>query len=103
MTENNSTLYAQIRPLPGNVNRDFFGGNKRSWTLQYKNLKPTDYAMLKATYDRYLSDGQTITWRVTGDHYSVAQVLVHVDMPVRVFDTRGNSYISDVDLTLTEA
>lgn len=101
LTETNSTLYAQNRVLPGNVNRDFYGANKRVWILEYRN-NPTYYNVIKSIYDLYLSGGRTISWQVTGDNYSVSSTNVHVDLPERNFSARGTNYLSDYNLTLFE-
>jgi hypothetical protein len=41
--ESNSTQVAQNRTLAGTVTRDYFGSNKRVWTLEYRNTKKADY------------------------------------------------------------
>lgn len=101
--ESNNTQVAQQRTLSGAVNRDYFGSNKRVWTLEYKNVNPTAYTVINTIYQSYLTTGTTQTWQVTETNYTVASTNVHVDMQVRQFSVRGSSYISDFTLILTEA
>ncbi|CAB4151955.1 hypothetical protein UFOVP585_44 [uncultured Caudovirales phage] len=100
--ESNSTQYAQHRTLRGRLARDYMGDNKRIWTLNYDKTNPTDYAIIKAIYDSYLSTGTAKTFQITETNYTVSQTTVHVDLLVRQFDIRGESYISGFTLTLTE-
>lgn len=100
--ESNSTQVAQNRTLSGAVTRDYFGSNKRVWTLEYQNTNPTDYTTIKNIYNSYLSTQSAVTWQVTETNYTVSQTNVHVDLLVRKFSVRGSSYISDFTLTLTE-
>lgn len=79
------------------------GSNKRVWVLEYENTKKTDYDTIKAIYDSYLNTGIAKTWQVTETNYTVAQTNVHVDLLERSFTVRGESYLSDFTLTLTEA
>lgn len=102
-SEGNSTQYAQTRTLDGSVNRDYFGSNKKVWTLSYKNTKKTDYDTIKAIYDSYLTTGNAKTWEVTETNYTVSATTVHVDLVERGFSIRGEDYLSDFTLTLTEA
>lgn len=101
--ETNSTQVAQQRTLSGAVGRDYFGSNKRIWTLEYRNANPTAYATIQAIYSSYLSTGTIVTWQVTETNYTVASTNVHVDLQSRGFSVRGSSYISDFTLILTEA
>lgn len=101
--ESNSTQYAQQRTLDGSIGRDYFGDNKRTWTLAYRNVKKTDYDTIKAIYDSYLANGTTKTWEVTETNYTVSSTSVHIDLVQRNFSISGSSYISDFDLILTEA
>lgn len=103
ITEVNSTQNAQIRTLNGQVNRDYFGDNKRVWSLTYQNTKKDSYDVIKALYDSYLSTDTELTWEVTETNYTVAQTTVHVDLQERGFRVSGSSYISDFTLVLTEA
>lgn len=102
-SESNSTQVAQNRTLDGSINRDYFGSNKRVWTLAYQNTNKTDYDTIRAIYDSYLSTGNAKTWQVTETNYTVSLTNVHVDLLERGFSIRGESYISDFDLILTEA
>lgn len=101
--EDNSTQVAQQRTLAGTIARDFFGSNKRVWTLDYANVNPTSFATIQTIYNTYLSTGNTVTWQVTEANYTVASTNVHVDLLIRKFNVRGSSYISDFSLILTEA
>lgn len=103
MSESNNTQSAQSRTLDGSISRDYFGSNKRVWVLTYKNTKPADYAVIKAIYDSYMADAVAKTWQITETNYTVAQTNVHVDLAERGFSIRGEDYISDFTLTLTEA
>lgn len=101
--EDNSTQVAQQRTLAGSIGRDFFGSNKRVWTLEYANVNPTAFAVIQTIYNTYLSTGSTVSWQVTEANYTVASTNVHVDLLIRKFNVRGSSYISDFSLILTEA
>lgn len=102
ISEENGTQYVQHRVIEGDINRDFFGNNKRVWTLQYRNSKKTNYDVIKSIYDHYLTSGQFATWEIQGDNYSVSETNVHIELPERHFSTAGRSYISDYELTLLE-
>lgn len=101
--ESNNTQYAQNRTLDGSKNRDYFGSNKKVWTLEYRNVKKSSYDTIKAIYDSYLSTGNTKSWQVTETNYTVASTQVHIDLAERGFNVKGTSYISDFTLILTEA
>lgn len=103
LDESNETQYAQQKALSGAVGRDYFGSNKRVWTLEYRNTKKADYDTIKTIYDSYLSTGTAKAWQVTETNYSVAATTVHVDLHVRKFLQSGVDYISDFTLVLTEA
>lgn len=103
MTETNSTLYAQIRVLQGDVSRKYYGDNKRMWILSYKNTKVATYDLIKELYDLYLNTNNLITWQITGDNYYVNESSVHIDIPRRTFSNSGETYISTFNLILTEA
>lgn len=102
-TEENSTQMAVQRTLNGNINRDYFGSNKRIWTLNYQNAQKSQYDAIKAIYDSYLATGATKTWAITETNYTVSSTRVHVDLLQRGFSIRGSDYLSDFTLTLTEA
>lgn len=99
-SEANDTLYAENRVLEGDINRDFFGENKRVWDLEYENLNPEDSAIIKALYYDYLDSGETKTWEVTGDNYFITETSVHIDLPDR---TIHPAYITSFVIRLTEA
>lgn len=101
--ETNSTQVAQNRTLAGTVTRDYFGSNKRIWTLEYQNTNPTAYNIIKAIYDTYLSTASAVTWSVTETNYTVSSTTVHIDLQERGFSVRGTDYISDFTLILIEA
>lgn len=103
MEERNSTQFAQQRPLRGNVTRDYFGLNKRVWTLDYMNTPKTDYDTIKTIYDSYLSTGAAKTFSSTEASYTVSSISVHIDLTRRRFSVGGTDYISDFSLVLTEA
>lgn len=102
LEEGNSTQYAQVRPLGGVNRRDYFGANKRIWTLTYENVNPTDWGIINTIYQSYLSNGVAKTFAVTDANYTIAQTTVHVDLTVRQFVMPGSSYISNFVLLLTE-
>jgi hypothetical protein len=101
--ESNSTQVAQQRTLGGSISRDYFGSNKRVWTLEYANINPTAFTTINTVYQTYLSTGTAVTWQSTESNYIVASTNVHIDLLVRKFNVRGSSYISDFALILTEA
>lgn len=103
MRETNSTQFAEQRALSGAVNRDYFGSNKKMWILAYRTTKKTDYDTIKAIYDSYLATNTAKSWQVTETNYTVAATTVHVDLLQREFSVRGNQYLSDFDLILTES
>ena len=101
--ETNSTQVAQNRTLAGSITRDYFGSNKRVWSLDYTNVNPTDYTTIKTIYNTYLSTANALTWQVTETNYTVASTNVHVDLLERGFSIHGSDYLSDFTLTLSEA
>lgn len=101
--ETNSTQYAEHRVLSGNISRDYFGSNKRVWSLSFKNTKKADYDVIRAIYNSYLATGSAKTWEVTETNYDVDVTNVHIDLFVRSFSVRGTDYLSDFDLILKEA
>jgi hypothetical protein len=103
MQENNSTQVAQQRTLSGDVGRDYFGSNKRIWTLGYKNCKKSAYDTINTIYQAYLTSGTAVTWVSDETNYAISSTTVHVDLLSRGFSVQGDDYISDFALTLTEA
>lgn len=103
LDESNSTQHVQQRLLNGRVGRDYFGDNKRVWALDYNKTNPTDYTTIRGIYNAYLQSASAVTWEVTEANYTVSSTLVHVDLTKRAFTVRGDSYISDFTLVLTEA
>lgn len=101
--EENSTQFAQQRPLRGNVARDYFGLNKRVWTLDYTNTQKADYDTIKTVYDSYLATGTAQSFSSTETNYTIASTTVHVDLTRREFSVGGVDYLSDFTLVLTEA
>lgn len=99
----NSTQVAQNRTLSGAVTRDYFGSNKRVWTLDYSNTNQTDFTAMNAIYQNYLTTGTAQSWSVTETNYTVTATTVHVDLQQRKFSVGGTDYISDFSLILTEA
>lgn len=103
MQESNSTQYAQQRVLSGAVGRDYFGTNKKMWTLKYDTIQKADFDVINTAYQAYLTTGTPLAWQVTETSYPVAATTVHVDLPDRDFSVKGGSYLSDFTLTLIEA
>lgn len=103
VTERNSTQLAQNQTLDGTIRRDYFGSNKRVWMLGYRTVNKTDYDTIKTIYNTYLSTGTALSWQVTETNYTVAEVNVHIDLLERGFSYKGEDYLSDFDLILTEA
>lgn len=103
MTVDNSTQYAENRTLNGTIARDYFGSNKRKWTLEFENLNVTDFAIIDALYQSYLSTKTVMPWAVTESNYTVSTTNVQVDFLTRGFTIPGSSYISNCTLILTEA
>ncbi len=101
--ESNLTQYAQQKTLSGTVGRDYFGSNKRIWTLNYETTKKADYDTIKTIYNTYLSTGTAVAFVSTETNYSVSSTNVHIDLQVRRFSMSGLDYISDFTLVLTEA
>lgn len=101
-SEDNSTQVAQNRTLGGSITRDFFGSNKRVWTLEFQNAQPSEYSTIYGIYASYLSSGTAQTWQVTETNYTISQTNVHVDLLHRGFSIHGSSYLSDFTLILTE-
>ena len=101
--ESNSTQVVQQRTLGGSVNRDYFGSNKRIWTLNYENVQLADFTTINTIYTGYLSTGTARTWQVTETNYTVSSTTVHVDLVQREFRIRGSDYLSNFTLTLSEA
>lgn len=101
--EENSTQVAQQRTLGGTIGRDYFGSNKRVWTLDYQNTKVTDFTTINTIYQTYLTTGTTVTWQVTETNYTVSSTRVHIDLLKRGFSVRGTDYLSEFTLILTEA
>lgn len=103
MDEENSTQVAQVRALNGRVSRDYFGSNKRVWTLEYETVIKADYDIINTIYQAYLSTGTPQTFQVTETNYPVASTTVHIDLLKRGFRVRGGNYLSEFTLILTEA
>lgn len=103
ITENNLTQFAQQKTLSGTVGRDYFGSNKRIWKLEYNNLNQTDFGVINTIYQTYLSTGTAQTWVSTEANYAIASTTVHVDLLKRGFSISGSDYLSDIEVTLTEA
>lgn len=101
--EGNNTQEAQIRTLDGTISRDHFGSNKRVWRLEYNNTNVTDFNTIDTIYQAYLADSNPVTFEVTDTNYTISQVNVHVDLAQRSFGIRGESFLSDFTLVLTEA
>lgn len=101
--ETNSTQMAAQRTLDGSVSRDYFGSNKRIFELTYTNVKKAAYDTIKTIYDLHLSAGNTVTFESTEANYTIASIGVMVDLQERSFTVRGEDYLSDFQLILTEA
>lgn len=103
INERNLTQYAQQKALDGSVGRDYFGANKRVWTLEYANTNQTDYNTIKTIYTSHLTTGETKSWQITETNYSVSATQVHIDLLERDFTIKGTDYLSNFTLILTEA
>lgn len=106
MTETNSTMMAQNRTLGGNVNRDYFGSNKKIFTLKFSNVNYSDWATINNLYQTYLTNKTTQTWQVTDTNYNGGASTarnVHIDLLTRDFNVAGSTYLSDFTLILTES
>lgn len=101
--ETNNTQYAQQRTLGGSIGRDYFGSNKRTWKLSYKNIQKTDFDTINTVYQTYLSTGTAQTWVSTETNYTISSTTVHINLDSRAFSVGGADYISDFTLILTEA
>lgn len=99
----NSTQVAVNRTLSGANTRDYFGSNKRVWTLEFDNLNTTDFGIIDALYQAYLITEAAVTWIITEGNYATSQTNVFVDFLTRSFQVPGSSYLSDCTLILTEA
>jgi len=103
LQENNSTQVAQQRTLSGAIGRDYFGSNKRIWTLSYSNCKKSAYDTINTIYQAYLTSGTAVAWVSTETNYAISATTVHVDLLTRGFSVQGEDYLSDFTLTLVEA
>lgn len=103
LTEDNDTMVAENRALDGSINRDYLGSNKRTWVLKFNNVQGADYSAIKTIYDTFLATNTPVTWEVIETNYTIAQTTVHMDLDSRAFRVRGEDYISDFVLKLTEA
>lgn len=102
MQEGNSTQVAQNQALDGTISRDYFGSNKRMWVLTYRTIPKSDYDTINSIYQSYLSTGNPVTFVSTETNYVISQTNVHVDLQNRDFTYRGDQYLSDFTLILTE-
>ncbi len=101
--EANKTQSAQQQALNGAIGRDYFGSNKRQWSLGYKNVNPTDYIAIYNIYITYQGSAIAVPWQVSEGNYTITPTTVHVDLLDRGFSVPGSNYISDFTLILTEA
>lgn len=103
ITEQSTTQVAQQRTLSGRIGRDYFGSTNRVWNLVYKNVLKADYDTIKTIYDAYLATANAVSWEITETNYTVSSTTVHVDLIERQFRVKGDLYLSDFNLILTEA
>jgi hypothetical protein len=103
MNVSNSTQFAANRTLNGTNTRDYFGSNKRVWTLEYENLNTTDFGVIDGLYQAFLSTRTVVPFQVSEGNYTVSSTNVQVDLLTRDFSVPGSSYISNCTLILTEA
>jgi len=103
LIESNNTQFAQHRALNGTISRDYFGDNKKVWTLIYTNAKKADYDTINTIYASYIDTGTAIKWSSDETNYTITEVNVHVDLDQRGFVVGGSDYISNFGLVLTEA
>lgn len=105
MQEDNSTQVAQNRTLGGNINRDYFGSNKRVFTLNYDNVNYSDWLTISNIYQAFLSDKTARSFQITDTNYNGAAssaLNCHVDLLTRGFTIPGSTYLSSFVLILTE-
>ncbi len=102
LTVDNDTQVAQNRSLDGTISRDYFGSNKSVWTLGYTVKTKADFDTINNIYLAYLSSGTPVTFESTETNYTIASTNVHVDLKTRNFAYRGDQYLSDFTLILTE-
>lgn len=102
LEEENDSQMAENRTLDGTIHRDFFGSNKRKWTLEYSNTKKADYDTINTIYQSYLSNNTVVAFISTETNYPITSTNVHVDLKSRNFRVGGEDYISDFTLILTE-
>lgn len=103
INEKNDTQFSQARMLNGTIARDYFGVNKRVWTMNYKNALKSDYDTVKTIYDNYLSTSTAVSFLSDEANYTITSTNVHVDLQTRGFSVLGTDYLSDYTLILTEA
>jgi hypothetical protein len=106
MNESNSTQVAQNRTLGGNINRDYFGNNKRVFTLSYQNVNYTDWSTVNTLYQTYLTNKTTQNFQITDTNYNgaaTAALACHIDLLTRDFKIPGSTYLTDFVLILTES
>lgn len=103
MKVTSSTQVAQNRTIGGSITRDYFGDSKRTWTLAYRNVNINDFNTIQTIYLDYLDTAVVKSWEITEDNYPVSETNVHIDLIERQFAVRGEDYLSDFDLVLTEA
>lgn len=102
ISEGNSTMSVQIKTLDGQVNRDYFGSNKRVWSLSYNNITTTDYNVIKTIYDNFVDTEVPVPWVLNDANYNYSAT-VHIDIEDREFVVRGLTYLTNFNLILTEA
>ena len=102
ISERNSTIVAQNRTLDGSISRDYMGSNKRVWRLEYRNVNVAEYNAIYNIYSNFLITNTAVSFESTETNYIISSTNVHVDMPERTFRVKGEDYISDFILVLTE-
>lgn len=103
INESDSTLVTEHKALDASVSRDYFGSNKRMWTLDYQNVNVDDYESINTIYQDYVSNSIPKSWQSTEPNNIIDITTVHVDLIQRDFTIHGYTMLSDFSLILTES
>lgn len=100
LTESNDNV-SQISLSLGNSRyKDITGENKRTWILSYSLLSKADFETIFNIYEEHIDDGEAKTFVVNEDNLTI-NTTVNIEIGSRNF-MRGGSYLSSMDLILTE-
>jgi len=93
---------SQVSLSLGNTRyKDITGENKRTWVLSYNYLSADEFTNIFNIYEEHLSDGEAKTLVIDETNFAV-NTTVHISVGNRQFN-KGGSYLSSIDLILTEA